>query len=100
MLQAAWAAFEVRLQARAPELLEDLRSLAALVPSVVASGDQPTVLRPSTPAPTGPAPQVPQAPSSPGATERYEVLGPLGRGGLGRWSGCGTGGCSGWWRGR
>jgi formylglycine-generating enzyme required for sulfatase activity len=83
MLQAAWAAFEVRLQARAPELLEDLRALAALVPSVVASGDQPPVLRPSTPAPTGPEAQVPQAPSSPGATERYEVLGPLGRGGMG-----------------
>jgi serine/threonine protein kinase len=28
MLQAAWAAFEVRLQARAPELLEELRALA------------------------------------------------------------------------
>ena len=68
MLQAAWAAFEVRVQSEAPDLLEDLRALASLVPSLVGSGSEPTLLRQPTPAPTGPAPL---APSSPAAQARF-----------------------------
>jgi formylglycine-generating enzyme required for sulfatase activity len=84
MLQAAWSAFEVRLQARAPELVEDLRALASLLPSAGAPGSEPTLIRRPASEPTVLLPAPPPSPP-PGsmASERYEALGPLGRGGMG-----------------
>ncbi len=77
MLQAAWSAFEVRLQARAPELVAELRALASLLPSAAVSSSEPTLLLPLAPAPPA------RAATKSAASERYEVLGPLGRGGMG-----------------
>jgi formylglycine-generating enzyme required for sulfatase activity/tRNA A-37 threonylcarbamoyl transferase component Bud32 len=84
MLQTAWAAFEGRVRSEAPGLLEDLRALASLVSPGAASGAEPTLPRPPFAAPLDPTPAAPASrPPEASDPERYEVLGPLGRGGTG-----------------
>jgi formylglycine-generating enzyme required for sulfatase activity len=88
MLQADWSAFEVRLQARAPDLHAELRALLAQsfpASTVAGSSTDPTLLRPPSAEPTqrvadeGPSALVGSLP----AAAAHQVLGELGRGGMG-----------------